>query len=327
MYTRRPWGLCSLSRGGSLPSLAMHPARPSGQGPPPSGQTRPRGGVAPRRPSRQGAGFGPLHSAFPSSLKRLLKLACGRPHYCFVLPFYFSWHLFTCWGQGSLQTKANRIFRGAERKKWYNLCWQNGNLICFPTAPAAAPLPSHKASTWPPSWGWSSTAALTLGSLGTRHRRGHQAQTRRNIMAICEQPPPKMSWSLFEELPKVLPLPRLMKVGHNQRPPKAVLSPSTSLATKSLLAAGKGTAPFPSLRPGSSKPGAKMQLLSLVRARGPWDPSTSCPAPCLTLCSLAGTAESPIWDRGKQETRQNKAGRGGGEGRTKKRDKGLTKYK
>lgn len=308
------------------PALAGRALRdPLARGHPPSRQRWPQGGEALQQPSSQGAGFGPLHSAFPSSLKRLLKLACGKPHYCFVLPFYFSWHLFTCWGQGSLQTKANRVFRGTERKKWYNLCWQNGNSICFPTAPAAAPLPSHRALTWLPSRGQACVAALTLGSLATRHHHGHQAQTFRNIMAIYEQPP-KCPDRHLKGLSKVLPLPHPLRVGHNQCPPKAVLSPVRSLATKS-LAAEKGLAPFPSLRLWSSKSRAKMQLPSLVWARGPQDPSTSCPAPCLALCSLAGTAQSPVWDREKHKTRQNKGWRGGGEGRTKKRDKGWKKYK
>lgn len=81
-----------------------------------------RGAERPRGSPTAGARDLALGSAFPSSLERLLKPACGRPHCCLLLPFCFSWLLFTCREQGILQTKANRIFRGAERKERYDLC-------------------------------------------------------------------------------------------------------------------------------------------------------------------------------------------------------------
>lgn len=162
-YRRLSTAIASVAgtdMGPSLPRQRWQPALAS-QRPPLSRQPRPWG----ERPQSQGATFGPFRSAFPSSLKRLLKLACGRPRCCFVLPFYFIWHLFTCWGQGILQTKANHISRGTEWKKWYNLCWQNGNSICFPTAPSAALLLSHKAPTWLPNHDQACAAALILGLL------------------------------------------------------------------------------------------------------------------------------------------------------------------
>lgn len=97
--------------------------------------------------------------------------------------------------------------------------------------------------------------------------------------------PPQCPDRHLQGLSQVLPLPHPLRVGHVEHPPKAVPS-SRHSATKS-LAAGKGLAPFPSLGPESIKPRGKMQSPLLVWARGPQDPSTAHPAPCLALRSLA----------------------------------------
>lgn len=58
---------------------------------------------------------------------------------------------------------------------------------CFPTAPAAAPLPGHRALTWPPGRGQACAAARRLGCQATRH---HRAQTCGNMVSIWDQLPP-----------------------------------------------------------------------------------------------------------------------------------------
>lgn len=115
-------------------------------------------------PRSWGTGFSSLCSAPSPSCKWLLTVPYGRPHCSFALPFCFSWHLSTCWGHGSLCTKANCIFSGREWEKQDNLSQENRKSVCLL---AAAPLPHHKALPWLPSWGWAapqpSWSALVIG--------------------------------------------------------------------------------------------------------------------------------------------------------------------
>lgn len=68
-------------------------------------------------------------------------------------------------------------------------------------------LPSHKAPTWLPSQSQAYAAALTLGFLSTWHHRGHQAQTFRNNMTLCGQPPRNVLIAICKGFQRCCPFP------------------------------------------------------------------------------------------------------------------------
>lgn len=59
--------------------------------------------------------------------------------------------------------------------------------LCFPTAPAAAALPAHRALTWPPGRGQAHTEAHSQGCQAMWH---HRAQTCGNRVSIWDRLPP-----------------------------------------------------------------------------------------------------------------------------------------
>lgn len=114
-----------------------------------------------------------------------------QPHYCFVLPFYFSWHLFTCWGQGIFQTKANRTVRGAGSRSDTICADEMESGLCFPTAPA---LPGHRALTWPPGRAGPAPSPQAGPALSPQPwlpaHAAPRAQTWDNVESMWDQLPP-----------------------------------------------------------------------------------------------------------------------------------------
>lgn len=171
---------------------------------------------------------------------------------------------------------------------------------CFPTAPSAAPLPGHRALTWPPGRGQACAAAHRLGCQATWH---HQAQTCGNIMSIWDQLPPTHPNVLTDIW-------------------KGLKSPAFSPQAKAALwaAHGQGCAPrgflakkasqqgrtWPHSLPGARKHRAKSQNGAVLAGviRGPWDSATSSPAPQLALRSHTGIAPSQSETEGTQSQRK-----------------------